>query len=419
MKKTRIAGLLLSIATAGVLASCGNPAQELAACEAALTKSIATVTGTPLSSAVKTELSGDSNDIVTVTTKQVVNVEGNKYTVDLSWSWDEEFNDLITQKAANDDDTHAKLYFNYPSKAEQENGLDTKFKVEAKVNKQVATAEYSVHLAPCTYKFNEMTIAELYALKDSGDTFAFMNEDGDRISTNYGQDFYYVKVSGKLVYVAPDKNFGILADGNHYVYLFKINKYGDPGAAVVGKYFRISASISQYYGHIQLSYIKNIEELDDHSNIAEPTKLTITNDINEKGSAGFKPFYADDTISRMIEPISGVATNPMIGVKSGNTTVMVASTFGAFTGAVRFTFDLKLDDTHTITVAYDYHTGKSDTKSGTATREAFTKVLTAVTDGSTKLTVKGYLTFNNPSNSIGPDGAWQIVPLEAGDIVNA
>ena len=419
MKKTKIAGLLLTIAAASVLASCGNPEQELAACEAALTKSIATVTGTPLSSSVTTELSGDSNDIVTVTTKQLVNVDGNKYTVELSWSWDEEFNDLITQKAANDDDTHAKLYFNYPSKAEQENGLDAKFKVEAKVNKQVATAEYSVHLAPCTYKFDEMTIAELYALKDSGDTFAFMDDSGELISQNHGQDYYYVKVSGKLVYVAPDKNFGILADGNHYVYLYKINKYGDPGAAVVGKYFRISASIAQYYGNIQLSYIKNIEELDDHSNITEPTNFTVTNDINEKDSAGFKPFYSADAISTMINPVTGVATNPMVQVKVGSSTVMQASTFDAFDGTTRYTFDLKLDDTHTITVAYDYHTGTTDTESGTATREAFKTVLNAVTDGSTKLTVKGCLIFNNPSNSIGPDGAWQIVPLEAGDIVNA
>lgn len=412
MKKTRIAGLLLSVACASVLASCGNPEQEKAACEAALKKSICTVTssGTPLQVGSKTVLSGDNNDVLTLTTKQVVKVDGNSYTVELAWTWAEEFNNLLTKKPVNNDETHEKLYFNYPAKAEQENGLDAKFQVEAKTGSQSANGEYSVHLDPQTIKYDEMTIAEFYKQKEGAETFAFMNDEG-RISTNYGQDYYYVALSGKLVYKSPDNNFGILADGDKYVQLYHIDYYSDPAAVVVGGYYKAYGDISQYNGNIQIAYLNKFEELDDHSNIAEPTLVTVTNDVNNKGTEGFKPFYSP-VANSIITGLSGVVSNPKD--KDGNT-----CTFADFTGSQRFTFDLTLDNGQVITVAYNYHVGSTNTDAGSATRDAFKTVLNAAVSGTTKLTVKGSLQYCNSTNSIGGDGAWQIVPLEAGDIVVA
>lgn len=400
MKVKKLAGFVLGMSMVAALASCGNGGNaegQKKAIEKTLGGSIAVVTssGNPLMANTEIELSGDSNDSLTLTSSQISNVDGSKYTVELTWSWDEAYNDAIS--ALNDlDATHKKMEFNYPGSSATEN-TKVEFKVSAKCGSETGEAKFLVSLKPVSLIFDPMSIAELYSLNDAGTNFKFMNEETGKIKTNHGQSFYYIAISGKLIYKAPDSNWGLLADGEKVVQLYRLDSCSDNDKAVVGKYVTCYGEISNGYGNVQISYISKIEEMEDHSAIADPVELSpLAEGINDSASADFKTFY------------SGIGN----GISSVTGTLKSAVTFNAST---RCTFVLVVGS-HEITIAYDYHTAKGDT----SVSDAYKAIFSSATAG-TALKIHGSVRWanNEGSSVISADGAWQLVPYLASDIALA
>ena len=241
MKTSKILTLGLSFLMVGALASCGASEDDKAAVETALEKSICSVysSGDPLLADVSTQLKGDDNDALLVTVSQIVNTNsGKKVTVQLDWTWEEKYNEFMTIADLQDDPTHKKIEFTYPNKAKiladmvaagetvNENTVvpntPVEFKVTASLKGYSKEANYKAELVPETATFDPMTIEELYRANKAGTNFEFFDEATGKIKTNHGQNFYYIAVSAKLIYKAPDSNWGLLADGEP--------PYGDEGS---------------------------------------------------------------------------------------------------------------------------------------------------------------------------------------------
>ena len=393
MKAKKLAGLILGLAMASTLASCGeNTEQTSAAAKKALSMNIANVSGTPLLADTTATLEGDSNQAITVTTKQVVKVEGNSYTAELNWTWDEKYNDKASLEVLKDDETHKKIAIAYPAKAEvtEDTDLTFAFSVTAKVGSQTASANYNVVLTPATLIFDFMTIADLYKKSDDGTTFAFIDQTTGYIKENHSQGYYYVRIPGKLIYKSPDSNWGLLADGDKVIQLYRLDECGDDNLAVVGEYLTVYGEIGPGYGNVQLSYISKIEVLSDHSDIAEPVDITLPSGFNTSTSADYKPFNSG--ISNAVTTLTGK-------IVSGDLT--------SFTGKVRFTFEIEIATDTNITVAYDYHVKTDDIVS------SYTSVLAGGIG--TNIKVRGTLRWSNAdgTHTIGGAGGWTITPFEA------
>ncbi len=399
MKK--FAGIALAIAAAASLAACGsNSAAEKSAVEKTLKASICTVTasGNPLMPDVESELSGTSNDALTVTVQQITPIDGAKYTVNISWSWDESLNETIKLVDLDDDPTHKKMEFNYPAVGAE--AVSIEFKASAKCGGQTSEATFKAKLTAPETIYDPYTIAQLYEKNDSGTNFKIVGSNG-KITPNHDQSFLYVMVSGKLIYKAPDSNWGLLADGANVIQLYRLDASSDNDKAIVGNYITVYCDVSNGYGNLQLAYINKIEAMTDHSSIAEPTSyVEMKAGVNDSTSPDYVSF-CDNNYMNSLATVTG--------------TYVEGS--GAFSPDARWTFGLKVDETHTITVAYDYHVAKN---TGADIGANYASIIAAAT-ASTKLTVKGTIRWSTTdgTHTIGGAGGWTITPYLMDDIVVA
>lgn len=409
MKSKKILTLFLGLGAALSLASCGeNPEEQLAAVNETLEAGVCYNGATFIYEGYTTEFDGDTNEALTATTKMLRNINGKVYTVEISYEFDTTLGTLTTV-----DDSHSKIMWKFPdplSKEDQEKyeaattkedkyaigDKKTQVTATAKCGRQSKSETYDLVLIHKTKYFDDMTLEQLYAKSEDGSTFAFMN--GEKIGTNYGQDYFYLSVSGKVVYKSPDSNWGILSDGNYSVQVYQLGKCNDNDKFVEGKYVKVFADIAQYYGNIQLSYVSKIVELEDHSNIKEPVVYDITTSINDKNNKEeFKAFNSG--ISNSVATIKGV-------------TVKSTSASNGFDGAGRYTFTIEQNGKE-MTVAYDYHVKTSDG----SVQNAYKDILSAVDGKTDKVNITGTLRWSG--NGINANGEWQIVPFLANHIVRA
>lgn len=420
MKTSKILTLGLSFLMVGALASCGASEDDKAAVETALEKSICSVysSGDPLLADVSTQLKGDDNDALLVTVSQIVNTNsGKKVTVQLDWTWEEKYNEYMSIVDLTDDPTHKKIEFTYPNKAKiladmvaAGEKVDSttvvpntpvEFKVTASLKGYSKEANYKAELVPETATFDPMTIEELYRANEAGTNFEFFDEATGKIKTNHGQNFYYIAVSGKLIYKAPDSNWGLLADGDHIAQLYRLDQCSDNDKAVVGNYITVYGEIGNGYGNVQISYISKIKVLTDHSSVTEPTMnyASVTAGMLTKGDPNFKSFCSG--VSNSLYQITG--------------TVKAGTDLATFTGGSRQTFVVVIDGVE-MTIAYDYHVAKNNTE----LTNAFKNAISPLKGGDT-VTIKGTLRWSNANGAheFSDNGAWTITPFEASGIIKA
>ena len=246
-----------------------------------------------------------------------------------------------------------------------------------------------------------MTIEELYRANAADTNFEFFDEATGKIKTNHGQNFYYIAVSGKLIYKAPDSNWGLLADGDHVAQLYRLDQCTDNDKAVVGNYITVYGEIGNGYGNVQISYISKIKVLEDHSSITEPTMnyANVTAGMLTKGDANFKSFCSG--VSNSLYQITG--------------TVKAGTDLATFTGGSRLTFVVVIDGVE-MTIAYDYHVAKNNTE----LTNAFKNAISPLKGGDT-VTIKGTLRWSNANGAheFSENGAWTITPFEASGIIKA
>lgn len=394
------------------LASCnggGNAQGEAAAVEKAKKASICALaaSGTPVLADTNTTLSGDAQDQLLLTAKQVTKIEGQNYTVDIAWSYD------ATKYSANvkgisdveGDANHKKMEFIYPTNDHTGDLPVVEFSAHLTCGSASADAKYIVTLDKVNTIFDDLTIAQIIAVKDSttfvpGEKmFALQNDDHDGYMMNHNQKYYYVRTSGKLIYLSPDKNWGLLADGQNVIQLYQISKCSMKDVAVQGKYLTIEGNLGNGYGNLQLSYITKIEEMSDHSKIAEPAEYgELKEGLNEKSHADYLNYAGDGKISNAIVSLTGVTF-------AGTDDPIDQDLKG------RFVFNVK-KGTHIFKIAYDYHV--YDQAGGTSGLDAWKDLLRNAKTGETVFNIKGTCRYSNDDggHGFGKEGVWAVTPFE-------
>lgn len=347
----------------------------------------------------ETSLSGDQNDYLVVTLNQLYTIrnKGN-INVEISWEWDiTDTHFAKTLANITDDENHKILYLNY-SDQEDISGLEVE--ATAKAGGKEAKATYKIKLLKQNIVFEELeSISKFYEIQSNG-YWRFLDEKG-QITGNLNADgvkqrYYYCAMPGKVVYVAKDRNFAIMSDGELSVYLFKISELD---AISVGNYVKVYGEAAIYYGAVQISFISKVEVLEDHSAIAEPAEATATT------AEAILTTYRQISDKHMYKVF--VPGLKYVGCfdQTGNA---ISAIDDNARGIIRFT-----DGTRNFDVAYDYHThisaGLNDAIKGATANDVFG--------------VEGHLIFNNGDNNNKAFSktatTWQLLPVSGSAISKA
>lgn len=379
-------------------------------------------------------LEEDNGDYISVATKVVVD----KYTVELTWDFNES-QATFAKKTANEKGYLVNI--KYPGFGYPDSTFTwslTKIVCGSAVSTNTKS-NYSATVKAASVSYTPMTLADIYknhsedkTVSIDGKSYTYhswnelvnyeaKNTKGYSPWWNTGRpsdsdnNYIYAEISGKVLFLSDDGNWGLLADGDRIMEIYSGNqldlnsrKYPD---LVVGNYVTIRGEVNHYYGNFQFSYINSITACD-KSKVTEP-------------SGNFKALTA--SLLSSIELKAG-------SIKADNSNVEVTPQYKQFpvellhndlvtvTGKVvsnrkdggsgRFTFYVEVGG-HLVQIAYDYHTDKNDSRVGNALKQV-------ISLGST-VTIKGTYRFNHgadktlvPTTCAG--GEITVVPFEVSHI---
>lgn len=393
-------------------------ADQLEAVEKALKQTVLTesAAGSPLVPGTPADLEGEKNTTLELTKfKKGQKVSsGAKLDVEFEWSYDSSYESLIRAREEKDE-AHDLIKFNYHHARTDASGdvidykteYDTdefKLKCVAKCGPATLEKEFIANLKHNAAVYDPISMADVYRLNGAGTAYAWQQVvDGEispkNIQGNHKQNFYFVEVSGKVEYISPDKNWGLMSDGNRMVELYRVDECQDKAFVEPGEYITVKAEVSHYKGNVQLSFVRFVEKMADHSAILDRVDYgELPAKMNVDGDAAYVAYCSGD--ANRIGQLSNVT------VKTIDTST--------FNKGARFTFDVTKDG-QDFTIAYDYHTGAHDSDVGNDLAQA----IKSLSVGST-VTVKGtlrYVATNGDDEPFSKDGAWQLTPYRTGDIV--
>lgn len=234
------------------------------------------------------------------------------------------------------------------------------------------------------------------------------------------KQYYYCNVPGEVIYLSPDGNWGLIAEGNQVLELYAgsaydLNKSKFPYLEV-GKKVIVSGNLSQYCGNIQLGFITKVAALEGSgkfSDFVSASKTFGTIDASvinswklDSSIYGTCQKQAIDGFSNSLQQVTGTPDASTLKDRDGKSV-----TVGALQNN-RFTFTLNVSGGESITVAYDYHTDKSGSVG------LFNALKAALSNGGS-VTIKGTMRYNGRDEggspfvlSDGNTGVWNIVPFE-------
>ena len=381
------------------------------------------------------ELREDDGDFISVATKVIVD----KYTVELTWDF-KETQATFAKKSENEKGYLVNI--KYPGFGNPDSTFEWSL-AKITCGSAVSTntkSNYSAKVVAASVSYTPMTVAELYKNHDEEKSVTI----GSKTYTYYGSNelidyeyvnnkgaystwwktgrdpssdnnYIYAEVSGKVIYLSDDGNWGLLADGDKVIEIYSGNqldlsskKYPDLG---VGKYVSVKGEINHYYGNFQLSYIKEITACDS-AKITEPSG-------NFKALTG-SMLQALELKAGTVKPDnSGISVAPQYKqfatTLSHNELVSVTGTVVTkkITQSNRFVFYVDVEG-HLVQIAYDYH---CDNKSGSVVGNALTGVINV---GQT-VSIKGTYRFNHGSEktlvpTTGAGGQITIAPYQVDQI---
>lgn len=269
----------------------GGSADEQQAIKDAAEKSIITLSGsTGILPTDQTDLSEDNGDYVKVTTSQTVKVNDAKYVVKFEWSSDTANKYLSGYSVL--DATHGMFEINYPGKSGQDGSLSVKLD-KASCGGAVSTD------TGCVYNFNvkhgrffhkDSKISELTKLKEidsekhlygyelvdyeTNPANAYFITNPENADLGADNKYYYVNCFGKVIYNAPDGNWGLIADGDDIMEIYAGSaKNILPGRypAMNNKYVSVAGNMSQYNGNMQIGFITGMKKASASDLSKEPT----------------------------------------------------------------------------------------------------------------------------------------------------
>lgn len=383
---------------------------------------------------IEPNLSEDEGDDILLTTKQIT--DSGKF-VNIEWGCDE--SQTYFSKFMPVDDYHKMIEVNFQHYGAP-NGKLTWYINKATCGDAVCNKQdcitFSANIVNESYKHDNATIAEINKVTDKekvvdaagvqhkfASTFDIVDyeyHEGKNYSpyflTNNPQatekQYLYYNVKGKVIYTAPDGNWGLLADGKQVLEFYigagkALTKENWPNLAK--EYVSMSGNMGQYCGNIQMGFMTKIKEIAKNE-ITEPVltypALTESEIASWKVEGYTAQKQAIDGFSGSLRSVTGTLVPGSI--KNQNGDVLDASSVPN----KRFTFQLQVGD-EVMTVAYDYHVDR-DGKLG-----VYNAYKAALQKGG-QMTVKGTMRYSGnddqPFITEGNNGVWTIVPFEVGHI---
>lgn len=345
------------------------------------------------------DFEGDNNDYAQVVVKQTVNIEGQKIDVDVEWTYKGYESDIFRFREIDGDLYHKNFEFNFPDVG----GADKSVEVvgtPSVAGKKGDPVKFNFNLKPMKLVFPEWSIAEIMKIKDDGTMFTHIsNPTKGYFESNQNPEvsqYCYIKTYGEVVYLAPDGNWGLLADGDKFIELYagsgyNLNKktYADLS---VGEKVYVYGEPTNYQGNIQIGFISKVLKMSDPQRVEGVAgALQVNGDF-------FNRSQICTDMNRIVKTTGKFVSKSMPNVDS-----------------TRGTFVIDVDGKN-LTIAYDYHTSKEG--SSTLYTEIM-DVLNKATAGTTNITVTGTLRWvNNDGAAVvfGNNGYWTIAPYISGHI---
>ena len=381
---------------------------------------------------------GNKEDYVKVANK----VKVGNYTVELTWSFDNSqstFDSLVHV-----DETSDICYIKYPGVGGQQGTFTwslTKIVCGSAVSTETKS-NYTAKVNAPTAIFHKTTLAALYDVEESGPynytvdgkTYSYdsINKNIDYenkkptdnsyspywkselLSSDGTYTDYYVEISGKVIYKAPDGDWGLLADGEHVIELFtgsardlKDEIYPE----LANEYVTVKGKIQTYYGNWQLAQIVSIRKLENHSAIAEPANFAALDGATLTAGKVSKAVTGDELAANRVykQWNSNIEMNSLRQVTGVITGDKVAGKNG------RFTFEITVGS-EKMEIQYDYHV---DDKAG-----AIANALNGAYKKGDTITIKGTIRYQQTDEKAyitidGDGGNWSLVPFATSHIVKA
>lgn len=376
--------------------------KEKQAITKAMSMNVCTVAGTTgVIPGQVSEVAGDKNDYVQVAVKQATAIDGEKFEVAIEWTYQGYEADVKRFYDVEGDANHKNFEFNFP-----EVGAAAKT-VEIVASPSISgkkgdNVKFTLSLLPMTLTFPEWSIDELTKIENgmfkhvSDPAKGYFESNQDPAT---GNPYCYVKTYGEVVYLAPDGNWGLLADGEKYIELYagsayNLNAKTYPDLKLNEKVY-VYGEPTHYQGNVQIGYISKIEKMSDPQKVQGVAEAKSVN-----GSYFQTTGQITQDMNRLIK-FSGKYK------AMGNPGVTVDSSRGTFIMTV---------DGVDVTIAYDYHTSKE----GSTT--LFSEIK-AILDGATTATtinLSGTLRWvNTGGNIFGGTGNWTVVPYLPGHMTAA
>lgn len=365
---------------------------------------------------------GDDEDYVMISKKVIVD----SYTVNITW-------DIDTTQATFDkrvtvDDYHDIIYIKYPEIGAADGTLKwsiSKLECGSAVSTK-ANSEYTAKIVAPTIYYRPMTFDDIYAnhsedktVTVGGTSYTYHSWNGNinyeaiNKSNQYSpwwitglpddaaDNYIYATIKGKVIFLSPDGNWGLVANGDKVVEIYSGNQLNLKESSfpdLKNKYVEIKCEVTHYYGNIQCSYITSIRAID-ASEVTEPDmkyqNLTESVLKSIELSTGEYKQFSEEVIQNDLVSVTGtVVANSKAA--SGN----------------RFTFDVMVGACK-VTIAYDYHVDGSD--------KAVSNALNAAYNKGGSITIKGTYRFNHGQEKTivktdGSGGQLTIAPFEASQI---
>lgn len=404
--------LLLALSASMVLglAGCDNgPTQtdegRAAALEAVANMTIAINNKTatkifPKGSTVANKLSAGTNINLEKARQWKEKATNLTYDVELTWGYDQakygtpgseggttKSNTVYRWQDDNNDPT--KLFVSFTYSATEEKTFE--FFVDMKCGEVTKHLDYELTLLKLDTDYDDYTIAELYETAEGSKGTYYKNWQGEDRVSKYKSESLNVRSKGQAVYCAPDGNFGIVGDGAHFLYLYKVKEAGF--TLEVGKYYEFGGEMTSYKGSVQLSFMTLCNELGDgeHDDVAPAAKWAKVKAENlqkytsEEATPNAWKHFSDKHAS-LVE-LRAKLTTPITNASDTS----------------RYTVKIKDQPGNVeFTLAYDYHT---------AIGKALAEKLNGLIDE--YIIIRGFTTYNTSSNDEwGETGSWQVVPYD-------
>lgn len=402
MKKLGLLGAILAL---GALTGCfggggKNKGAEANAIENAKMQTIVSASRkTVITPDTKVNIGQDkdvwNNDYLYLAKSQVVldKESGKDYTVEIEWSYEDS---AVVREKIKNDETHESIYFNY-SKTEE---YDFNFKANFKCGSATGEANYQVHILKQNVEFKSLTLQQIYAANSENNGFEHVDAStGYYTANNTNFPYMCVETYGKVVYVSPDGNWGLVADGDYVLELYSgsgLNLDTDHYPALtVGNTVRVLAELGSYFGNCQVSFIFDITN-------ADASKAAASTGFKALAGTGFAGKHYWE--AGLMNSLRQVNAKYVGNLKQNDKSVTADKLSNG-----RFTFDVTVDG-EALTIAYDYHV---DRQGELGIFSAFKAKLQSLTAGS-DLVVKGTFRFAGPVEKSykGNESAstWSLVP---------